>query len=146
MFIIKKNYYFYIDNTKSIDLNSLISTKKIILIYRNNGLKETNKHSRRPYEKTSFFFLMFSMGFKPGTFGYICSRLNHWANRHKRIMIKKLLLRTGQKSTNRTKCSGDERRPDNGRRHGRVQWIQGMGGRDGWRQTVKRYEPNTTNR
>ena len=43
MFIIKKNYYFYIDNTKSINLNSFISTKKIILIYRNNGLKETIK-------------------------------------------------------------------------------------------------------
>ena len=43
MFIIKKNYYFYIDNTKSIDLNLIKRNSKIIIIYRNNLLNESTK-------------------------------------------------------------------------------------------------------
>ena len=35
MFIIKKNYYLYIDNTKSINLNLIKRNSKIIIIYRN---------------------------------------------------------------------------------------------------------------
>jgi thiamine monophosphate synthase len=35
MFIIKKNYYFYIDNTELINLNSFLNSKKITIIYRN---------------------------------------------------------------------------------------------------------------
>ena len=41
MFIIKKNYYFYIDNTKSINLSLLKKNLNITLIYRNNY---TNEH------------------------------------------------------------------------------------------------------
>ena len=40
MFIIKKNYYLYIENTKSIDLNYLKKNRKIIIIYRNKNLIE----------------------------------------------------------------------------------------------------------
>ena len=36
MFIIKNNYYLYIENTKSINLNLIKKSKKIIIIYRNN--------------------------------------------------------------------------------------------------------------
>ena len=43
MFIIKKNYYFYIDNTKSIDLNLIKRNSKIIIIYRNNLINESTK-------------------------------------------------------------------------------------------------------
>ncbi len=37
MFIIKNNYYLYIENTLSINLEHLKKSKKIIIIYRNNG-------------------------------------------------------------------------------------------------------------
>jgi thiamine monophosphate synthase len=40
MFIIKSNYYLYIENTENIDLNSLKKNKKISIIYRNNKAKE----------------------------------------------------------------------------------------------------------
>jgi thiamine monophosphate synthase len=40
MFIIKSNYYFYIENTNNIDLNSLKKNKKISIIYRNNNIQE----------------------------------------------------------------------------------------------------------
>jgi len=40
MFIIKKNYYLYIDNTKSIDLNLIKKNSKIVIIYRNYKKKE----------------------------------------------------------------------------------------------------------
>ena len=40
MFIIKRNYYFYIENTKNIDLNYIKKTKKISIIYRNNNTQE----------------------------------------------------------------------------------------------------------
>tara|TARA_B100000767_G_C19669659_1_gene494720 strand:- start:6 stop:566 length:561 start_codon:yes stop_codon:yes gene_type:complete len=43
MFIIKKNYYLYIENTLSIKLENLKSSKKIIIIYRNNGVPEKNQ-------------------------------------------------------------------------------------------------------
>ena len=40
MFIIKNNYYFYIENTKDINLNSIKNNKKITIIYRNNNIPE----------------------------------------------------------------------------------------------------------
>ena len=43
MFIIKKNYYFYIDNTKSINLNLLKRPHKYIIIYRNSFFDEDIK-------------------------------------------------------------------------------------------------------
>ena len=43
MFIIKNNYYLYIENTRSINLNILKKNKKIIIIYRNNGEPENYK-------------------------------------------------------------------------------------------------------
>ena len=43
MFIIKKNYYLYIDNTKSINLDLLRRPNKFIIIYRNAFLNEDVK-------------------------------------------------------------------------------------------------------
>ena len=40
MFIIKTNYYLYIENTMSINLDHLRKNKKITIIYRNNGILE----------------------------------------------------------------------------------------------------------
>lgn len=40
MFIIKNNYYLYIENTKVLNLNRIKRNKKISIIYRNNGAKE----------------------------------------------------------------------------------------------------------
>jgi len=40
MFIIKKNYYLYIDNTKSINLDLLKRSHKFSIIYRNSILSE----------------------------------------------------------------------------------------------------------
>ena len=40
MFIIKTNYYLYIENTISINLDHLRKNKKITIIYRNNGILE----------------------------------------------------------------------------------------------------------
>jgi len=44
MFIIKKNYYLYIENTTSINFDCIRKNKKIIIIYRNNG--KTESHSK----------------------------------------------------------------------------------------------------
>ena len=41
MFIIKDYYFFYIENALSINLNLIKRTNKIIIIYRNNAIKET---------------------------------------------------------------------------------------------------------
>ena len=41
MFIIKNNYYVYIENTKSINLDLLKNNKKFTIIYRNNTTKES---------------------------------------------------------------------------------------------------------
>ncbi len=41
MFIIKNNYYLYIENTKNIDLNYIKNRKKISIIYRNNSIQES---------------------------------------------------------------------------------------------------------
>ena len=40
MFIIKKNYYLYIENTKDIDLKIIKKSAKIFVIYRNKKTKE----------------------------------------------------------------------------------------------------------
>jgi thiamine monophosphate synthase len=44
MFIIKSDYYLYIENTKSIDLNCIKSRNNISIIYRNNNIPENTKH------------------------------------------------------------------------------------------------------
>ena len=41
MFIIKSNYYLYIENTKSINLDGIKKNKKISIIYRNNAKQES---------------------------------------------------------------------------------------------------------
>ena len=41
MFIIKNNYYFYIDNTKSINLNLIKRNINVTIIYRNNSEAES---------------------------------------------------------------------------------------------------------
>ena len=41
MFVIKSNYYLYIENTKSIDFNYIKKNKKISIIYRNNSIQES---------------------------------------------------------------------------------------------------------
>jgi len=41
MFIIKNNYYLYIENTKSINLDLIKRNKKIIIIYRNKLFQES---------------------------------------------------------------------------------------------------------
>ena len=43
MFIIKDNYYLYIENTNDIDLNLIKNNKKIIIIYRGGYIKEKTK-------------------------------------------------------------------------------------------------------
>jgi thiamine monophosphate synthase len=43
MFIIKNNYYFYIDNCDSINLDLIRIKKKITIIYRNNSHAEDTK-------------------------------------------------------------------------------------------------------
>jgi thiamine monophosphate synthase len=48
MFIIKKNYYLYIENTMSINLDHFRKNKKITIIYRNNGSLEN-------YDKINVF-------------------------------------------------------------------------------------------
>ena len=40
MFIIKNNYYLYIENTKNVNFNYLKNCKKISIIYRNNSIPE----------------------------------------------------------------------------------------------------------
>jgi thiamine monophosphate synthase len=59
MFIIKKNYYLYIENTMSINLDHLRNNNKIIIIYRNNGDLESYTKLitfRRKCELKSFKF------------------------------------------------------------------------------------------
>ena len=41
MFIIKNNYYLYIENTNNIDLNCFKKSKKFSIIYRNNNTQES---------------------------------------------------------------------------------------------------------
>ena len=43
MFIIKNNYYLYIENTNSINLTSVKKSAKIFIIYRNNMVQENYK-------------------------------------------------------------------------------------------------------
>jgi len=40
MFIIKNNYYLYIENTSCLDLDAIKKNQKISIIYRNNGVRE----------------------------------------------------------------------------------------------------------
>jgi thiamine-phosphate pyrophosphorylase len=47
MFIIKRNYYLYIENTESIDLNCIKKSKKISIIYRNNKVQESAEKLHR---------------------------------------------------------------------------------------------------
>ena len=59
MFIIKNNYYLYIENTKDIDLNYIKKNKKICIIYRNNNIQENIENLfrfRRECAKKEFKF------------------------------------------------------------------------------------------
>ena len=47
MFIIKNNYYLYIENTRSLNLDYIKKNNKISIIYRNNGIQENVEHLRR---------------------------------------------------------------------------------------------------
>ena len=47
MFIIKKNYYLYIENTTSLNLDSIKKNKKISIIYRNNETQEDSDHLKQ---------------------------------------------------------------------------------------------------
>ena len=61
MFIIKNNYYLYIENTRSINLNSFKKNKKISIIYRNNykseSLEELCKFKRNCNKKDFKFYI-----------------------------------------------------------------------------------------
>ena len=61
MFIIKNNYYLYIENTESIDLNYIKKNKKISIIYRNNrkaeDLVNLNKFRRECKIKRFKFYI-----------------------------------------------------------------------------------------
>ena len=50
MFIIKSNYYLYIENTRNFDLNYIKNNKKISIIYRNNNIQE-NKEELNIFRK-----------------------------------------------------------------------------------------------
>jgi thiamine monophosphate synthase len=50
MFIIKCNYYLYIENTRNFDLNYIKKNKKISIIYRNNNIQE-NKEELNIFRK-----------------------------------------------------------------------------------------------
>jgi thiamine monophosphate synthase len=47
MFIIKKKYYLYIENTNDINLKNIKKSKKIIIIYRNNNKQENTEIIRK---------------------------------------------------------------------------------------------------
>ena len=66
MFIIKNNYYLYIENTKNIDLNSIKEKKKISIIYRNNKIQESveNLYRFRKHCKARGFKLYISNNMK----------------------------------------------------------------------------------
>ena len=51
MFIIKNNYYLYIENTNSVNLASIKESRKISIIYRNNTVQENYKSVIRFREK-----------------------------------------------------------------------------------------------
>lgn len=53
MFIIKSNYYLYIENTNNIDLNYIKKNKKICIIYRNNNIPESIEKLNRFRKKCS---------------------------------------------------------------------------------------------
>tara|TARA_B110000971_G_scaffold108640_1_gene111270 strand:- start:526 stop:1086 length:561 start_codon:yes stop_codon:yes gene_type:complete len=66
MFIIKSNYYLYIENTQKIDLNSIKKNKKISIIYRNNNTQESvaKLHNFRKQCHTKGFKLYISNNVK----------------------------------------------------------------------------------
>ena len=47
MFIIKNNYYLYIENTTSLNLDYIKKNKKISIIYRNNETQEDSDHLKQ---------------------------------------------------------------------------------------------------
>ena len=61
MFIIKDNYYLYIENTKTLDLDIIKKNKKISIIYRNNDVQENyiniNKFRNECKRKKFKFFV-----------------------------------------------------------------------------------------
>ena len=44
MFIIKNNYYLYIENIKDININNIRKNRKISIVYRNHANQETAKN------------------------------------------------------------------------------------------------------
>ena len=48
MFIIKNNYYLYIENTKDIDINNIKKNRKISIVYRNNKNPEMKFYGAGP--------------------------------------------------------------------------------------------------
>ena len=63
MFIIKNNYYLYIENTENIDLNYLNKNKKISIIYRNNGLY-ISSFNKKKYLNTNLNLIGSAHSFK----------------------------------------------------------------------------------
>ena len=60
MIIIKNNYYFYIENTKDLNLDKLKNKKKIIIILRNiknNSISEILKYRQKCKNKKIKFFV-----------------------------------------------------------------------------------------
>ena len=64
MFIIKNNYYLYIENTKNVNFNYLKNCKKISIIYRNNSIPENRPKSisTPPIVGVPIFFTICSVG------------------------------------------------------------------------------------
>jgi thiamine monophosphate synthase len=60
MFIIKNNYYLYIENLKDINIDSLKTNKKINIIFRNHTYKNTNdliKFKKKCQQKSIKLFI-----------------------------------------------------------------------------------------
>jgi thiamine monophosphate synthase len=61
MFIIKNNYYLYIENTNDVNLNLIKKNRKIFFIYRNNNINENleklKKFRKKCHEKGFKFYV-----------------------------------------------------------------------------------------
>jgi len=61
MFIIKKKYYLYIENTQDIDFEKIRRSNKFIIIYRNNKGQECKKkiiEFKKKCSKKNFLFFV----------------------------------------------------------------------------------------
>ncbi|MDC0418472.1 thiamine phosphate synthase [Pelagibacteraceae bacterium] len=93
MFIIKNNYYLYIENTQSIDLDRYKKNSKISFIYRNNNT-ESNLHKLKRFKKKCsnknfklYIANDFKLAIKCGADGLYLSSYNK-----KRCFVKKMDL------------------------------------------------------